>query len=148
MNSVWLLIGLAVALIIMITFARRGLWASRKGYPLLLASFPLYYWLFALWAMDFQALLYEAATAVVFFLLAGWAIKSRNPARWWLAGIGMLLHAGYDFFHDTLFSNAGTPTWWPEFCGMVDLVLALYLCALATSSGALRLPGQRLTYKE
>ncbi len=50
-----------------------------------------------------------------------------------LLATGYILHAGYDVIHNSLFINPGTPVWWPEFCGPVDVVIGAYLLYLAVS---------------
>ncbi len=41
------------------------------------------------------------------------------------------MHAIYDYYHDDLFINPGTPTWWPEFCGSIDIIIGVYIIYLA-----------------
>ncbi|SEA30781.1 hypothetical protein [Microbulbifer marinus] len=131
MSAAWLSIGFVTAIVIGITFHKRGLEASRKGYPYLLFTFPLYYWLFASSALDGKALLNEVAASIPFFIIAWLALKSRRRLRWFLVGVGMVIHGIYDVYHDLMFINTGSPDWWPEFCGIIDVVLGGYLLALA-----------------
>jgi hypothetical protein len=50
-----------------------------------------------------------------------------------LLATGYIAHAGYDVIHESLFNNPGTPVWWPEFCGSVDVIIGIYLLYLAIS---------------
>jgi hypothetical protein len=50
-----------------------------------------------------------------------------------LLAIGYVMHAAYDFYHSLFFVNAGAPTWWPEFCGSVDVLIGGYVAYLAFS---------------
>lgn len=131
MSITWLSIGFATSIVIGFTFHKRGLETSRKGYPYLLFTFPLYYWLFASAGLDGKALLSEIAASIPFFILGWFALQSRRPLRWFLVGLGMVLHGTYDVYHELIFINTGAPGWWPEFCGIIDVVLGFYLFALA-----------------
>ena len=133
MNNYALAIGIIAAIIVVLRFRVGRLEKTTWAYPMLLATFPLYYWLFALYASDYNALLYEVATGVVFFAIAYAAYKFRSFATLLLLAIGYVAHAAYDFYHEALFINSGAPTWWPEFCGSVDVLIGGYLVYLAFS---------------
>ena len=64
---------------------------------------------------------------MVFFAFAFIAYKSQRALAAVLVGVGCVLHAIYDASHNMLFTNAGTPGWWVEFCGSIDLILSVYL---------------------
>lgn len=98
-----------------------------------LATFPIYYWVFAVYASDYTALLNEFMASVVFLAIAYVAYRYRSFANLLLLAIGYVGHAAYDFYHDELFINSGAPTWWPEFCGSVDVLIGGYVAYLAFS---------------
>jgi hypothetical protein len=104
---------------------------TQFAYPILLASFPFYYFAFAIYDGNFVALYKEIALGFIFFALVSIAITSKRKTSAALIGIGCILHAVYDAFHNMLFINAGTPSWWLEFCGSIDLILGVYLLYFA-----------------
>ena len=83
--------------------------------------------MFSIYGNDIDALWKELLVGILFFFIAYIAYKSQRKLSALLVGIGCILHAIYDLWHDVLFINAGTPNWWIEFCGSIDLVLGLYL---------------------
>jgi len=97
------------------------------AYPLLLASFPVFYMLFALWINDKSAMKTEFQVGLIFFILI--AVYLRYRAVWseYLLAAGFLAHGLYDITHDLFFLNRGVPIWWPEFCGTIDLFIGLFL---------------------
>lgn len=138
MNLPALAFGLLVAVVLMLRFRRRGQEYSRWSYPLLLASFPAWYWAFALLAADPGALAVEVLAGLAFIGIAQVAASWRSFATLLLLAFGYVAHAVYDVVHDRLVSNAGVPAWWPEFCGAVDLVLGVYIVMLAIRFRRLR----------
>jgi uncharacterized membrane protein HdeD (DUF308 family) len=44
-----------------------------------------------------------------------------------LVGIGIIAHGLFDLVHDVLITNSGVPTWWPSFCGSIDVLLGLWV---------------------
>ena len=66
--------------------------------------------------------------------LVGGLLLALLHGRWSAALVGLLwlAHGGYDLIHPLLFINPGVPTWYPLFCASVDIVVGLYLLALAT----------------
>lgn len=133
MNIYALTIGIFIAVIVVLRFRTRRLEKNRWAYPMFLATFPIYYWVFAVYASDYTALLNELMASVVFLAIAYVAYRSRTFATLMLLAIGYVAHAAYDFYHDVLFVNAGVPTWWPEFCGSVDVLIGCYVAYLAFS---------------
>lgn len=130
MNLIALLIGVATAYFIVRSFSRKSFNNKVRAYSFLLFTFPLYYFVFALYAGDYQALPLELLFSVVFFASALIALETEPFWQMLILAIGYLLHGFYDVLHDTAFVNLGTPTWWPEFCGSVDLLLGVYLLYL------------------
>lgn len=132
--NIWALgIGVLVAAIVVLRFRAQKLESTRWAYPVLLATFPVYYWVFAAYASDYTALLGELIAGVAFLVIAYVAYAFRSFATLLLLSVGYVAHAAYDFSHDALLSNAGVPTWWPEFCGSVDVLLGCYVAWLAFS---------------
>jgi hypothetical protein len=78
-------------------------------------------------------LIQEVLVGVAFLAVACIAFRCRSFLALLFLAFGYLLHAAYDFSHNLLFANAGTPRWWPEFCATVDIVLGAYIAYLAFS---------------
>ena len=133
MNRYALAVGIAAAICVVVVFRKTKLERSRWAYPLLLSTFPIYYWVFAVFGSDFTALRRELLPGVLIFALSFWAYRSSGFTAWIVLAIGYIGHATYDFGHNALFTNTGAPSWWPEFCGSVDLLIGFYLLAMATS---------------
>lgn len=127
MNIYALVIGLIIVTYVIVRFKKTRLERTKWAYPIFLASFPLYYVAFSVYGNDISALWKELLVGVLFFSIAYIAFKSQRKISVLLIGIGTILHAFYDYWHDLLFINAGTPDWWIEFCGSIDLILGLYL---------------------
>ncbi len=131
MNYYALIAGTAIAVFIIVRFRRTRLEKKPAPYPVLLATFPAYYWVFALYASDYNALMYELAVGAVFIALTYVAYKLESASGAAFAASAYIGHAIYDAVHDYYFTNAGTPTWWPEICGAVDGIVGVYLIYLA-----------------
>lgn len=131
MNIYALVIGIAIAAFIIIRFKTTRLERKKWAYPVLLATFPLYYFVFAIYAENAQALRYEILAGIAFFLIAFIAYISSKKAAALLVGAGCILHGFYDVYHHLLFINPGTPEWWLEFCGSIDIILGIYLIYFA-----------------
>ena len=131
MNPYALLIGAATAVIVVIHLRATKRENTRWAYPLLLATFPAFYWAFAVYASDYVALARELMAAAGFLAIAYVACKFRSTGTLLLLAVGYGMHAVYDVSHDLWFLNAGTPAWWPEFCGSIDLMIAGYVAYLA-----------------
>ena len=70
---------------------------------------------------------------MLFIALSYWAFRLSGFNALLVLAIGYTGHSIYDFGHNALFVNSGAPSWWPEFCGSVDLLIGIYLMALAAS---------------
>ena len=140
MNILALAIGVVVSGLVIRGFNSRRLEDSRWGYPAFLATFPVYYWVFALLGSDLGALPTEILAGLVFIVIAQVAARRRSTATLALLAVGYLGHAAYDVVHDQLVSNAGVPAWSPEFCGAVDLLLGAYVALLALRSRRMQSP--------
>jgi hypothetical protein len=133
MNIYALAIGVVIAVFVVLLFKARGLEEAKWAYPVLLATFPVNYWVFAIYASDSAALLKEMLVGVVFLAIAYTAYKYKSIVTLLLLAVGYVLHAAYDFCHNLFFVNAGAPTWWPEFCASVDVLIGAYIAYLAFS---------------
>jgi hypothetical protein len=127
---------------VLVGFKRAGYERSGRGYPLLLASFPLYYWVFALYAADYQALANELVVGAAFITLAWLAYKLSGARSLIILAMAFIGHGVYDIIHFYVFTNPVAPGWWPEFCGTIDIVLGLYMLWLANLNGKTTLPAQ------
>ena len=131
MNIYALIIGIAIVAYVIIRFKKTRLERTKWAYPLFLATFPVYYFVFAIYAKDFPALGKEVAVSLVFFSLAFMAYRSKRKTSALIVGLGSIFHAVYDAYHDILFVNSGTPNWWLEFCGSIDIIIGVYLIYFA-----------------
>lgn len=121
-----LLVGLAT-----IVIARR-LRSEHWLYALALISLPSIYAGFAWWIGETGIGLQELTVGLPY--LVGGLLLALLHGRWSAALVGLLwlAHGGYDLIHPQLFVNPGVPAWYPRFCASVDIVVGLYLLALAT----------------
>ena len=133
MNLIALITGLALAAFAVARLRVTGFEKKKWVYPLLLASFPFYYFAFAIYAGDHSALLNEIYAGLIFIAIAYAAYKLQSKLGLILLATGYIGHAAYDVVHNHIFLNNGTPVWWPEFCGAVDVLMGLYLIYLAFS---------------
>lgn len=87
-------------------------------------------WAFAVCGSDFAALHKEITVGAGFIALAAMAYRVKGRLYLGLLAAGYISHAVYDAVHNSLFVNAGTPAWWPEFCGAVDVLIGFYFVYL------------------
>lgn len=132
MNLPALIIGLALAWLIIYSFKAKGYESLPAGYPMLLATFPLYYWCFALSSHNYHALWNELALGVVFILIAWTAYKVDGATKLALLALGFIGHGIYDVVHPHVYEASVAPSWWPEFCGSIDVILGVYVLRLAS----------------
>lgn len=128
-----LIIGVISAIYVVLQFRVGSFELRNWPYPLLLATFPVYYWIFAVYGSDYSALKREIGIGIAFLVIAYLAFKFNNLFGRLLLAFGYLGHALYDSVHDQIGHNQGAPLWWPEFCGSVDALLGIYLVYLAFS---------------
>ena len=124
------IVALIISAFIIWRFNRLRGQRQMRYYAWLLATFPLYYFVFALSVWDLSALVKEVLVGSLFFLLVAIACRSKPALAGMVLSLSYLFHAGYDLSHDNLFINPGMPYWWPVFCGMVDGIIGLYLLRL------------------
>ena len=133
MNIYALAVGIASAFVVVLLFKAWGLENTKWAYPVLLAEFPVNYWAFAIYGSDSAALLKELAVGLAFLAVAYIAYKVKSLVALLLLSFGYVMHAAYDVSHNFFFVNAGAPTWWPEFCASVDVLIGAYIAYLAFS---------------
>jgi hypothetical protein len=112
-----------------------GLDRDRAFYPVVTIIIASYYALFAVMGASPHALVLESLVGTVFLAAAVWGFKSSL----WSVVAALAAHGIFDLGHDTVISNPGVPSWWPQFCLTYDVTLAAYLAWLLRS-GRLRAP--------
>lgn len=78
MNIYALGIGAVIAVFVVLLFKTVRLENTRWAYPVLLATFPVYYWIFAVYASDYAALLKEFMVGAAFLAVAYVAYKFKS----------------------------------------------------------------------
>ena len=126
-NFIALSIGAIVAAVVIISLKRLEKQKTTWVYPLILATLPVYYWAFAIYAVNYDALLIEVLIGTLFIAAALLSYRFLNTLGQLTLGIAFIIHALYDIAHVTLISHDIAPTWWPEFCGAIDLLIGIYL---------------------
>ena len=118
---------LAIAIAAVAKFTRFD--EERSFYSTVLVIIASYYVLFAVLGGSGHALVWELVIAVVFSTVA--IIGALFLPT--LVGTGIIAHGLFDLVHDILIENSGVPTWWPTFCGSLDVLLGLWVIALTRS---------------
>ena len=97
------------------------------AWPLFLAALPIWYMLFGVLKMDATVVMMELLYGLPYLCLGllVWRIKSSFTLV--IVGLAWLSHGFYDVYHDVFFVNPGVFSWYPMFCGVVDLVAGAYL---------------------
>lgn len=131
MNIPAVIIAVAVALALIAINRKTDRSYRFMGYPALMMALPACYWVIALASSDYDALMLELGAGVLFIVLATLCVHYQHKGHSILLGTGWLLHGLYDAVLGSLFINAGTPIWWPEFCGTVDVLVGGYLISRA-----------------
>lgn len=104
-------------------------------YSTVLIVIALVYVLFAVMAGHRSTITAESAIAAVFVVLAvAGAQWERSRAAGLLVALGLVAHGAYDLVHNALIANAIVPSWWPVFCGVVDVVLGGWLGSRAVTN--------------
>ena len=102
---------------------------DRSFYSTVLIIIASYYVLFAVLSGSGHALVWELVIAAAFSTVAIVGALFL-PA---LVGTGIVAHGLFDLVHDVLIENSGVPTWWPSFCGSIDVFLGLWVILLTRS---------------
>jgi len=131
MNISALIIGILIACFIIFKFNKVGDERCNLAYPLLLSTFPVYYWFFAVYSSDYGALFNEIIVGMVFIILALIALKLSKIKGLLILAIGFIGHGFYDVVHVNIYSHSVSPLWWPEFCGSLDILLGVYMLHLS-----------------
>jgi len=131
MNILAFFTGISIAILVILHFKKTRLESSKFAYSLLLLNFPFYYFAFAVYGNDYTVIPLEFLGGLVFFIIAVLSLKFNDFYKFNFLAFGYILHGIYDINHNMFFINAGTPVWWPEFCGIIDIILGLYLLTLA-----------------
>jgi hypothetical protein len=118
---------IAVAIAALAKFTRFD--EDRSFYPTILIIIASYYVLFAVVGGSPHALVWEIVIAVAFSTVAMIGAL-RLPT---VVGAGIIAHGIFDLVHDVIIENSGVPTWWPSFCGAVDVLLGLWAIGLSRS---------------
>jgi hypothetical protein len=118
---------LAIAIAALAKFTRFD--EDRSFYSTVLVIIASYYVLFAVLDGSSHALVWELVFAVAFSIVA--IIGALFLPT--LVGIGILAHGLFDLVHNVIIENSGVPTWWPTFCGSLDVLLGLWVIILTRS---------------
>jgi len=102
---------------------------DRSFYATVLVIIASYYVLFAVLGGSSLALIWELVIALAFSTVA--IIGALFLPT--LLGIGIMAHGLFDLVHDMIIENSGVPTWWPTFCGSIDVLLGLWVMTLTRS---------------
>lgn len=102
---------------------------DRSFYSTVLVIIASYYVLFAVLDGSGHALVWELVIAVAFSTVA--IIGALFLPT--LVGAGIMAHGLFDLVHHAIIENSGVPTWWPSFCGSIDVVLGLWVITLTRS---------------
>jgi hypothetical protein len=118
---------LAIAIATLAKFTRFD--EERSFYSTVLVIIASYYVLFAVLGGSNHALVWELVIAIAFSTVA--IIGALFLPT--LVGAGIMTHGLFDLVHDMIIENPGVPTWWPTFCGSIDVFLGLWVILLARS---------------
>lgn len=119
-------IGIALAPVIALFLRFTRFDRDRAVYPTILIVIPGYYVLFAAMGGSMSAVGIETMVLLGFALVAVLGFAS---SLWWVVA-GLAGHGVLDFFHGGLIANPGVPSFWPAFCGSIDVALAACLAVL------------------
>ncbi len=122
-------IGMIVGIVFIIPtiyLIRKRQWDS-AAWPLFLATLPVYYMLFGMLALDGSVILKELLYGVPYTLTGFLVWRIRSHWTLLVVAAGWFSHGLYDFYHDVFFINPGVFSWYPAFCALVDVAVAMYL---------------------
>ena len=118
-----LLVGLLLAVAVGLVGSVGGLDRDRALYPAVMIVVASYYALFAVMGESTHALVLEILAGTAFL---GAAIAGFRSTLWVVAA-ALAAHGLFDSVHDRLITNPGMPAWWPQFCGSIDVGMAVWL---------------------
>lgn len=122
-------VGVTLAISTLLFTKITGFQRDRSLYPVILLVIASYYELFAVMAGG-GALLPESVGFAVFAFAATIGFRTNL----WIVAVALAGHGLFDWFHEYLIENPGTPAWWPMFCMSFDVVAGAFL-ALQLLSG-------------
>ena len=137
MKYVFLISFSAIIAAVIIRMLKTSMLNRSWSYPLLLASLPGFYLIFAMWVNDKSSLKNEFVVGLLFFAIAIFYVRYRKRWAEYLLATGFILHSLYDISHDWFFINMGIPEGWPVFCATVNLFIGSYLLFLLKNNKAL-----------
>jgi hypothetical protein len=117
------LVGILLALAVGAFATLVGFDRERSFYPTVLMVVGSYYVLFAAEGSTPPILAVEAVGMALFVAAAVLGFRG-SP---WIVVAGLFAHGMFDAVHGHVVANAGTPAWWPAFCGAYDVTAAAYL---------------------
>ncbi|MDX2060304.1 MAG: hypothetical protein SFV24_21020 [Gemmatimonadales bacterium] len=128
-NTVALLLGLVLPVLVGVFGTVVGLDRDRAYYPTITVVVASYYCLFGAMGAPTETVLLEVLAAAPFVVAA--AVGFRKSL--WIVVVALAAHGILDVGHDAVIANPGVPPWWPAFCGAFDVVAAVYLAGLIKS---------------
>ena len=102
---------------------------DRSFYSTVLIIIASYYVLFAVMGGSGHALVWELIVAAAFSTVA--ILGAFHAPS--LVGVGIVAHGFFDLAHDAFIENSGVPTWYPSFCGSIDIFLGVWVIILVRS---------------
>ena len=121
------LAGILVALVTILGIKFSGTENKPWAYPLTLSLYPMIYFGFSIYAGDTGVLTKEIVFAIPFFVICILSAVKNLKFSGALLGLRYVGHGVYDGIHESIFHNPGMPSWWPVFCGVIDVVVGLYI---------------------
>jgi hypothetical protein len=103
---------------------------DRSFYPTITVVIASYYALFAVLGGSLQVLAVESMAIAAFLAVSIGGYRHSL----WLVVAALAGHGVFDAIHGRLITNAGVPSWWPQFCLAFDVVAAAYLASLLLRS--------------
>ncbi|MGC6511891.1 MAG: hypothetical protein ACON4J_03915 [Parvibaculales bacterium] len=94
---------------------------------LFLLFLPSVYIVFAFYAGDSHALLWEFIYGLPYFAAGLICFRSGAKGNMFVVAGLWALHAFYDFYHERFVINAGVPDWYPLLCFGYDISVCAYL---------------------
>lgn len=131
-------VGVVLALSVGFLGTFGGFDRDRSFYPTIMAAIASYYALFAVMGGSLQVLAVESIAIAAFLAVS--VAGYRHSL--WLVVVALAGHGVFDVIHGRLITNAGVPSWWPQFCLAFDVVAAAYLASLLFRSRVSAAPTQ------
>ena len=126
------LIGVVLGIVVVALMTITGFERDRAAWPVVVIVVATYYVLFAVMAGDRKALIEETGVALVFTVIA---ILGFKRSAWWVVA-GLLGHGVFDFVRGHMIVNPGVPSYWPAFCGSIDVAMSAWVAWRVSRRGA------------